>query len=190
MGLGMPDALLDRFVVLHEARKRGTLEARDRGEYEEGRRVLSRLMLAAQQLATPQGAMVRSDFRAACVVYVDLETGGGAPPERATTVDLSARGFAVFSGRPRALGDLLHFALHLPESPSVVAEVSGTARVASSAAHGEAHRIGFVFAALEADAREALEVALVDFVLTRLEESGPGPTRSDDAANATAERHR
>jgi hypothetical protein len=54
--------------------------------------------------------------------------------------------------------------------------------VVSSVRQGESHRIGFCFVVLHPDAREALDVALVDYVLARIEDASVCET--SDASSA------
>ncbi len=153
---------VERFRALHEQRKKGALPEPLRVEYEAGRRELTRLMLAAQQASVDPKRTPRGAVRAAFVTDVTLELGSG-PPEGTETLDVGSRGFAALvAARCPEVGATVRFTLHLGRS------VRGTAKVASRRPQGGRERVGFVFDTLEGDGRDALDAALVDYLLSRL----------------------
>jgi hypothetical protein len=160
-------AFLERFRILHDKRQRNVLPDHLVAEYDAARRELTHIVLSAQQ-AQVVPALARAAARTALVADVVLDLGGRAP-ERTQTLDVGARGFAALvASRAPPVDTRVAFILEVPSK----AKVKGTARVASRRPQREGERIGFVIESLEAGGREALDAAIVDFLLTRLKQ-GP-----------------
>jgi hypothetical protein len=162
---------IERFRILHDKRKRNVLPEHLLAEYDAARRELTHIVLSAQQ-AQVAPALARAAPRTAFVADVVLDLGGGEP-ERTRTLDVGARGFAALVvSRAPPVDARVTFTLEVPSQaprnvPSNV-RVKGTARVASRRPQREGERIGFVIESLEAGGREALDAAIVDFLLARL----------------------
>src|SRR5947209_4168017 len=86
-------AFIVRLRELHEKAKRGTLQPGDKPEYESSRRELGRLLLVAQHLSHG-GKTLRSQFRVARMIKVEIDVGGESP-EKTSTIDLASGGFAA-----------------------------------------------------------------------------------------------
>lgn len=159
-------AFITRFRELHEKAKSGSLPAHDRGEYEQSRRELGRLLLVAQQMSHG-GQTLRSALRIAQLIKAELELGGSAP-ERTSTMDLAGGGFAALLPAGQPVGRVVGFTLHVPSfAGSGTQPIKGKAKVASSRAQGSLHRVSFAFESMPPADREVLEMAIIDYVLRR-----------------------
>lgn len=158
-------AFIERFRALHEKAKNGTLSSVDRGEYENSRSTLGRLMLVAQQ-ATHSGKTLRAGLRIAQLLKVEIDLGG--TPEKTSTMDLASGGFAALLQGSQPVGRIAKVTLYIPTGSSSGAQpLACTAKVASSRQQGALHRVSFTFDTLSAADREKLEIAIIDFVLRR-----------------------
>lgn len=159
-------AFIARFRGLHEQAKAGTLPQTDRGEYEQARRELGRLLLVAQQMSSG-GPTLRSSLRIAQLVKVDLQLVSSRP-ERTSTMDLASGGFAVLLPSSLPLGRVVPFTLHLPAlAGGGTQPMSGTSKVASARIQGGLHRVSFSFDSLAPADREHLDITIIDYVLSR-----------------------
>ena len=155
-------AFIVRLRELHDRAKRGALTPNERPEYEQARRELGRLLLVAQHL-NHGGETLRSQFRVARMIKVEIDLGGPAP-EKTTTIDLASGGFAALLSAGHPVGKNVRFTLQLPGQ-----SIEGTAKVASSRAQGSLHRVSFAFAELLPAHRDHLEMIIVDEVLARFQ---------------------
>jgi hypothetical protein len=155
-------AFIVRLRELHDKAKRGALTAIDRPEYEQSRRELGRLLLVAQHL-NHGGQTLRSQFRVARMIKVEIDLGGPAP-EKTSTIDLASGGFAALLSGSQPIGKPVRFTMQLPQQA-----IEGTAKVASSRSQGSLHRVSFSFADLPPAHRDHLEMLIVDEVLSRFQ---------------------
>ena len=161
-------AFIDRLRELHEKAKRGTLQPGERPEYESARRELGRLLLVAQHL-NHGGKTLRSQFRIARVIKIEIDLGGESP-EKTTTIDLASGGFAALLPHGQPVGRGVRFKMQLPGFGGGGARtIEGSAKVASSRPQGSLHRVSFAFAVLDAKDRDHLETVIVDEVLARFQ---------------------
>lgn len=159
-------AFIKRFRELHDKAKAGTLAQSERGEYEQARREIGRLLLVAQQMSR-SGPTLRSALRIAQLVKVDLQLMG-SQPERTSTMDLASGGFAVLLPSSLPVGRLVPFTLHLPPlAGGGTQPMSGTGKVASARMQGGLHRVSFSFESLAPADREVLDMTIIDYVLRR-----------------------
>lgn len=161
-------AFIQRFRELHERVKLGPLAAAERAEYEQLRRELGRLMLVAQQM-NHGGKTLRSALRIAQLIKVDVELGGPGP-QRTSTMDLASGGFAALLPANLPVGRVVRFTLHLPAlAGGGVQPVSGLGKVASCRPHGGLFRVSLAFDEISPDAREQIDITIIDYVLKRFE---------------------
>ena len=161
-------SFLARLRELHEKAKRGALAPAEQPEYESARREIGRLLLIAQQLARG-GQTLRSRFRVARMIKVEIELADGAP-EKTTTVDLASGGFAALLPRGQPLGKAARFRMHLPSMAGGVTQpIEGAAKVVSSRAQGTLYRVSFAFTEVSASHQEQLETLILDEVLARFQ---------------------
>jgi hypothetical protein len=159
-------AFITRFRELHEKAKTGGLGPGDRGEYEQSRRELGRLLLVAQHM-NHGGQTLRGALRIAQLIKAELDLGGSSP-ERTSTMDLASGGFAALLPAGQPLGRVVGFTLHVPAfAGGGTQPIRGKAKVASSRVQGGLHRVSFAFDAMPPADREVLEMALIDYVLRR-----------------------
>jgi hypothetical protein len=160
-------AFIKRFRELHDKAKKGALPEAERAEYGQSRTELGRLMLVAQQMSHG-GQTLRSGLRMAQLMKVELELGGPAP-QKTSTIDLSAGGFAVLLPGSQSVGRVVRFTIHVPSFSGGTQALSGTAKVASARAQSGSFRVSFAFQELAPADREHLEMVLIDSVLARFE---------------------
>jgi PilZ domain-containing protein len=159
-------AFITRFRELHERAKAGSLPAQDRGEYQQARRELGRLLLVAQQMSH-NGKTLRAALRIAQLIKAEIDLGGPAP-ERTSTMDLASGGFAALLPASQPVGRVVGFTLHVPAfSGAGTQPISGKAKVASARSQGGLHRVSFSFDSLTPENQELLDIAIIDFVLRR-----------------------
>lgn len=165
-------SFIGRFRDLHEKAKAGSLPPALRGEYEQSRRELGRLMLVAQQMSHG-GQTLRAALRIAQLIKVELELGGaGGAPEKTSTMDLASGGFAVLLPGSQPTGKVVTFTLHVPAFPSGTQPLTGRAKVVSSRLQGGLHRVSFAFDSVAPADREHLDMVIIDFVLRRFTTPG------------------
>ena len=159
-------AFISRFRQLHDKAKSGALAPQDRGEYEQSRRELGRLLLVAQQMSHT-GKTLRGALRIAQLIKVEIDLGGSAP-ERTSTMDLASGGFAALMSSSQPVGRNVAFTLHLPAlSGGGTTSVKGTGKVASTRPQGGLHRVSFTFETMTPADRELLDMSIIDYVLRR-----------------------
>jgi hypothetical protein len=159
-------AFIARFRELHERAKAGSLPAQDRGEYQQSRRELGRLLLVAQHM-NHNGKTLRAALRIAQLIKAELDLGGPVP-ERTSTMDLASGGFAALLPASQPVGRVVGFTLHVPAfTGGGTQSIVGKAKVASTRPQGSLHRVSFSFAALPPDTQELLDMAIIDYVLRR-----------------------
>lgn len=160
------NAFIARFREMHERAKAGSLPAQERGEYQQARRELGRLLLVAQQM-NHNGKTLRAALRIAQLIKAELDLGGSAP-ERTSTMDLASGGFAVLLPADQPVGRVVGFTLHVPAfSGGGTQSITGKAKVASTRPQGSLHRVSFSFDALPPANQELLDMAIIDYVLRR-----------------------
>ncbi len=159
-------AFIARFRELHEKAKAGSLPANSRGEYEQSRRELGRLLLVAQQM-NHSGKTLRAALRIAQLIKAELDLGGSSP-ERTSTMDLASGGFAALLPAGQPVGRIVGFTLHVPAfAGGGTQPIVGKAKVASSRSQGGLHRVSFSFDTLTPANQELLDMAIIDYVLRR-----------------------
>jgi hypothetical protein len=159
-------AFIARFRELHEKAKGGVLPAELRGEYQQARRDLGRLLLVAQQM-NQNGKTLRSSLRIAQLIKTEIDVGGSSP-ERTSTMDVASGGFAALLPAGQPVGRVVGFVLHVPAfAGSGTQPIIGKAKVASSRPQGGLHRVSFAFEALTPANQELLDMAIIDYVLRR-----------------------
>jgi hypothetical protein len=159
-------AFIARFRELHDRAKAGSLPAQDRGEYQQSRRELGRILLVAQQM-NHNGKTLRAALRIAQLIKAELELGGPVP-ERTSTMDLASGGFAALLPASQPVGRVVRFTLHVPAfTGGGTQPITGKAKVASARSQGSLHRVSFSFDALPPDTQELLDMAIIDYVLRR-----------------------
>jgi hypothetical protein len=153
---------LDQFRALHEKARGGKLSAREQEEYQGGRDELARALVAAQRLTLKPGQTPRQALRVARALQVELESP--VRKDRLTTFDLSMGGFSAPLARAPAPDEELTATLRLPglEPITVGVTVAGLKPQAGNT------RASFAFATLGTAARERLELAIFDMVLSQL----------------------
>ncbi|MDF2695532.1 MAG: type pilus assembly PilZ [Labilithrix sp.] len=157
---------LTEFKALHDKAKNGTITPAERSRYQMARTQFERIVLIAQQLGHT-GQTLRSSLRMAKMLKVELRPDEG-DVLRASTIDLASGGFAVLLPSGMRVGKGASFTLHLPAtSGSGTSPISGRASVASSRPQTTLFRVSFRFEGLPPDARDQLEIALIDAVLER-----------------------
>ena len=163
MGSPAPE-WLRTFGALHDCAPRGELRGPDLQKYRDGREVLARVLLAAQQVALPRGQQARRSLRAARALHVDVACGGQA--ERAPTLDVSAGGVAAWLAMSLKPGDEVDLSVQLPKG----ADLRARARVVSVRRHEASARasVGFQFLSLRPADVERLEMFVFDAVLEHL----------------------
>lgn len=161
-----PAAFIDRCRELHDRAKKGALPPALHAEYLEARSELARLMLVAQQLGHGGPPPVRAALRIAQLIKVEIDVGGLAP-ERTSTMDLASGGFAALLMASQPVGKSVTFTLHLPAFPSGIHPMKGTAKVVSSRAQGDLHRISFSLDETTPVEQDHLEMVIIDFILRR-----------------------
>jgi hypothetical protein len=151
---------------LHQKAKNGALSKDERARYNQARLQLSRLVVVSQQLGH-SGPTLRSTFRMAKVLKVEVEPSGG-PPTKGSTVDLATGGFAMLMPTALPVGRPAKFTLHLPRTGAADPKpISGPCKVASCRGAGGLFRVSFKFDQLPPDVEEQLSIALIDAVLER-----------------------
>jgi hypothetical protein len=159
-------AFITRFRELHEKAKGGSLPAQLRAEYEQARRELGRLLLVAQQMSH-NGQTLRAALRIAQLIKVEIDLGGSAP-ERTSTMDLASGGFAALLPSSQPVGKIVGFTLHVPAfSGGGTQAIRGKSKVKSTRPQGSLHRVSFSFEDMAPADSEALEMAIIDYVLRR-----------------------
>lgn len=159
-------AFINRFRELHEKAKAGSLAPNLRGEYEQLRRELGRIMIVAQQM-NRGGQTLRANLRIAQLIKVELDLGGPVP-EKTSTMDLASGGFAAVLPASQPVGKLVGFLLQVPGFTAGTPQpLRGTAKVASTRVQGSLHRVSFAFETLSAADQEHLDMVIIDFVLRR-----------------------
>ncbi len=83
--------------------------------------------------------------------------------EQATTVDVSPLGFAALCAFGPGMGVVATFTMKVPGTEGV----SGTCRVVNVTKQGALMRVSVAFVALDAAARERIEIAMLDHFLAR-----------------------
>jgi hypothetical protein len=154
---------IEAFRDMHEKAKRGALAGRELSDYLSSRDELARALLAAQRVTIPSGLKPRRALRVARALQADLDFAVKAV--RATTLDVSAAGFAALLPAPPRVGDEARVALRLPGGEVFKA----TARVAEAKALPGSARVAFTFVALRDEELERLERFVFDAVLAHMQ---------------------
>jgi hypothetical protein len=155
-------AWLQGFRADHEKAKSGALAGRELTDHLAARDELARAILGAQRLAVPAGQRPRRALRVARALRADLELG--ASSLRATTLDVSASGFAALLASPPRIGEEARVTLRIPGS----APLEATVRVAQVKPQPGSARVGFAFASLSDEDHERLERFVFDAVLAQM----------------------
>jgi hypothetical protein len=153
--------LIAKLRDLQSKAKAGTLGAHDRAQYERLRAELFRVATAAQAAQFP-GDPVRKEMRAALTMKVEM-TFPERGLEQATTVDVSAQGFAALLAFGPGLGVTAKFVMKVPGTSAV----EGTCRVVSVTKQGALVRVSVAFVDIDTGARDRLEIAMLDHFLLR-----------------------
>jgi hypothetical protein len=153
--------------ALHAKAKSGTLSQIERARYETARDQLARLVMVSQQMSH-SGQTLRAAFRMAKVFKVEVKSPD-APPIRASTIDVSNGGFAALLPTSLRVKSRVAFTLTLPNAPGGggTAPITGHALTASVRQQGTLFRVSFHFEPLEREAKNQLELTLIDAVLER-----------------------
>jgi hypothetical protein len=159
---------LREFKALHEKAKRGSLAPAERARYDALRPQFDRMVMIAQQLGHA-GRTLRATLRMAKLLKVEIRPDGGEPV-RASTIDLASGGFASLLPAGMRVGAGADFTLFLPAGAGRTTPIVGRVTVASSRPQTGAFRVSFKFEPLEREAKELLDVTLIDAVLERFGE--------------------
>lgn len=153
--------LIAKLRELHALAKAGTLAGPDRLQYTKLRAELFRVAHAAQA-AGSRADPGRGGVRAALMLKVDLvfpERG----LEQATTVDLSAQGFAALLAFAPGIGVVAKLTMKaLGMEP-----ITGSGRVVAVAKQGALQRVSFTFEGLDGVALDRLDMLMLDAILQR-----------------------
>lgn len=153
-------AFFQRFGQLHEQFRRGSLPPGLREEYNFFCASLTQMMLAAQQMQ-PNPGTNRGALRMAKVLKAEIEFEG--KKEKTATIDLGQSGFAAVLSQALPIRTKVQFMIQLPLQP-----ITGLATVVTVRPQSGAHRHGFSFDNLPQNARDALQVTVIDSVLERV----------------------
>lgn len=158
------DAFFDRLYALHAMLRKGELPADLRPEYDFCCKTLTHIMLTAQQMApspgTTRGALRMAKVLRAEVVYPDGRR------ERTSTIDLGQAGLAVVVSAEVALGTKVDVNVDLP-----LRSITGKGEVVGCRPQGRTFRVAIAFEALAPDADEALQIAIIDSLLERIDQN-------------------
>jgi hypothetical protein len=150
------------FRALHEKARAGGLSREDADAYRGGCDELARALMAAQRQAAKPGEAPRHALRVARAVQVDLETT--VSHVRVITVELGVGGFSATLGKAPAAGEELKCRLRVPGGDPVETTVAPT----EVKPHAGSVRVSFAFGKLDEDARQRLELLVIDTALSQL----------------------
>ena len=150
------------FRELHEKARHGQLDAAARGEYDGARDELASALMQAQKESPGPGQRPRTALKVPKALQVDL----GLPGERvlATTVELSARGFAVLLADAPKQGSTVKCSLRLSSTDSIMCE----AVVVDTRRQPHNKRVTFALSGVQPGDSERLELLVFDEVLAKL----------------------
>jgi hypothetical protein len=150
---------LAAFRNLHKKAHENALDEAQRALYLAHRDELARAMMAAQRLTLPPGRPPRQELRIARALQLDLTI---APDTvRLVTLDVGSGGFAALVDRKLNVGEVVDFALRLPnQNPA-----AGKARVVDLKAQNGRIRGAFAFTQVPESDRERIEMFVFDATL-------------------------
>jgi hypothetical protein len=158
------DAFFDRLYALHAMLRKGELPAELRPEYDFCCKTLTHIMLTAQQMA-PSPGTTRGALRMAKVLKAELIFPDGRR-ERTTTLDLGQAGLAVVVNGDVPLHTKVSINVDLPSRP-----ITGKGEVVGCRPQGRGFRVAIAFEELTKDTEDALQIAIIDSVLERIDQN-------------------
>ncbi|HEX9402248.1 MAG TPA: PilZ domain-containing protein [Anaeromyxobacter sp.] len=159
--MGLAD-WLRLFRTLHERAKKGELAGTDADDYRAGCDELARALIAAQRLTLKPGEMPRHALRVARALQVTLETPLSSI--RAMTIDVCVGGFSVLLAKPPPPNEEQTATLRIPGGePTVTTVLPGETKQQPGTV-----RVSFTFKKLPDDAKQRLELLVIDTALSQL----------------------
>jgi hypothetical protein len=162
--MGTPE-FLQEFKTLHSKAKNGSMTPAERARYEALRPQFNTMVMVAQAIGHT-GRTLRATLRMAKVLKVELRPDG-SDPIKASTIDLASGGFASLLPVGMRVGVSADFTLFLPNGAGRTTPLVGRVSVASSRPQTSVFRVSFKFEKLEPQAKEQLDITLIDAVLER-----------------------
>jgi hypothetical protein len=154
-----------QFCEWHDGFKKGALAKVAIEPYMQVRRDICGVLLVGQRLAVEPSAITRSSLRVARACQIEF----GFPSGRVTSVtrDISTSGLSALVAESPPVGAVIPMRLEIGGGATIV----GRCQVVKVTPAQEGTRMGVAFEGLPADARESIETAVCDVVVTELRSS-------------------
>jgi hypothetical protein len=151
-----------QFCEWHDEFKQGVLANETIERYLQARRDICGVLLIGQRMAIETSAPTRGSLRVACVYQIEFGFPSGVVT--AATHDISTSGLSALVPESPPVGSVIPMRLVVGGGATIV----GRCQVVKITPLQKGIRMGVVFEGMPTEAREKIETALYDVIVTKL----------------------
>jgi len=154
--------MFSKFCEWHDGFKKGVLAKETIERYMQARRDICGVLLIGQHLAIEPSVVTRGSLRVAHAYQIEFGFPSGVVAS--TTHDISTSGLSAPVPEPPPVGSVITMRLMIGGGAAIV----GRCQVVKITPTQESIRMGVAFEGMPAEAREKIETAVCDVIVTKL----------------------
>jgi PilZ domain len=151
-----------QFCEWHDGFKQGVLANETIERYMQARRDICGILLLGQRMAIATSAVTRGSLRVACTYQIEFGFPSGFVAS--TTHDISTGGLSALVAESPPVGSVIPMRLMVGGGATIV----GRCQVVKIDPMQDGIRMGVAFEGMPTEAREKIETALCDVIVTKL----------------------